>query len=238
MPPETVRNEQPLLPPPVRRPAAVLAVVCGVVFVVLAVVFQHQHETYSGVDQWVYDVLQGPDVSYRFLTRLVDLVPPTFTLAVPVLAAATAALRKWRLAALAVLGPGLTMLVAEGGKFVVGRTIDGYLAMPSGHTAGVTTVSLVVAFLVVDLARGHALRTAALALAGVTVMAALIGMFMTVLGFHYATDTIGGYCAATAVTLGTAFGIDGAFRRWGRAAHTRCPLPGPAVGSQREDPAG
>jgi undecaprenyl-diphosphatase len=204
---ETSPDDQRLLPGRIRRPAAVLAAACAVVFVVLAVKY-HGDDTGGTFDNWVFGSLRHRHLPNHALTRLADLVPPVFALVVTALTITTLALRKWRYAALAVLGPGLSMLVVEGGKNIVGRTLDGMLALPSGHTAGVTSVSLVVAALLIDRLRSHVVLAAALALVAVTIMACAIALVMVAARFHYATDTIAGYCAATAITLGVAFALD------------------------------
>jgi hypothetical protein len=205
---EPSQDDQLLLPVPLRRPAALLAAGCTVVFLALAV--RYRDATTGGTfDHRVLRWLQHrEDISVHLASRLTGLVPPIFFLVVVALSIATLALRQWRSAALAVLGPGLSMLVVEGGKFLVDRTLDGRLALPSGHTAGVTSVSLVVVILVVDRLRGGVLPAAALGLAAVSLMAGAIAVLMVLGHFHYATDTIAGYCAATATTLGIAFAVD------------------------------
>jgi membrane-associated phospholipid phosphatase len=201
-------DDQRLLPCRIRRPAAALAAGCAVVFLALAIRYRGA-STGGAFDSRVLHWLQAQnDLPFSVVSRLTALVPPVFFLVVIVLAIAALALRQWPSAALTVFGPGLSMLVVEVGKSVVGRTLDGRLAMPSGHTAGVTSVSLIVAILVVDRLRGRVLPAAVLGLAAVSLMAGVIGVLMVLGHFHYATDTIAGYCAAVATTLGVAFAVD------------------------------
>ena len=128
--------------------------------------------------------------------------------------------RRFRMAALALGGPGLTGLLTTFGKPVVDRTIgyqDG-LAFPSGHTGGATSLALVVALL---LAAELGLRPAATAgLAGLAAVLAggAVGTGMVVIGSHYPTDVIGGFCAATAAVLTIALVLDATVRQRAPAA--------------------
>jgi undecaprenyl-diphosphatase len=123
-------------------------------------------------------------------------------------------LRAWRAAALAVLGMGLTGAVVEGLKHLVGRTLDGQLAMPSGHTAGTTALATAVALLVLGRIRPRRpVAAGAGALLVVTALAAVVAVTMTTLRLHYATDTVAGWGAGLAVTLAVAFTVDAAAPR-------------------------
>jgi len=201
-------DDQRLVPVPVRRAAAVLAAGCAVVFLALAVRFRGASIGGAFDDRVLGWLQQHADIPFSAVARLTGLVPPVFFLVVIALSIAALALRQWRSAALVVLGPGLSMVVVEVGKTIVGRTLDGRLAMPSGHTAGVTSVSLVVAILVVDRLRSHVVPAAVLGMAAVSLLACVIGVLMVLGGYHYATDTIAGYCAAIATTLAVAFAVD------------------------------
>jgi undecaprenyl-diphosphatase len=194
----------------------VLAVGCAVVCLALAVKYRGT-STGGILDRWVFHWLQQRDgIPFHVVSRLTGLVPPVFFLVVIALALATLVARRWRYAALVILGPGLSVLVVEVGKSIVGRTLDGMLAMPSGHTAAVTSVSLVVALLILDHLRSRVVAAAVLGLAAVTLMACVIAVLMVVGRFHYATDTIAGYCAAMATTLGVALAVDAVANRRSR----------------------
>ena len=197
-----------LLPAPLRRPAAALAAGYTVVFLALAVRYRGAN-TGGAFDGRVLGWLQRrDDLPFSVVLRLTGLVPPVFFLVVVLASIAALALRQWRSAAFVILGPGLSMLVVEVSKVLVGRSLHGRLAMPSGHTAAVTSVSLMVAILVVARLRSRVLPAAALGFAVVSVLACAIGVLMVLGHFHYATDTIAGYGAATATTLGVAFAVD------------------------------
>ncbi|MFF9850210.1 phosphatase PAP2 family protein [Streptomyces litmocidini] len=106
-------------------------------------------------------------------------------------------------------GVGAAVVVARLLKFLVGRTIHGdNLSFPSGHTAFLTAFVLVVALLVVGrFGLGRAVGmlfvlTAAL-VAGVA-----MGWAQVVLGAHYPTDALGGWCTALAVVPVVAWGVD------------------------------
>jgi len=125
------------------------------------------------------------------------------------LVAVCVATRRWRSAALAVAGPGLTVVVTTLAKSMVGRKIhEVHLSYPSGHTALLTALALVLALLVADVVGlgplgGMLLVMLAAGLAGV-----VMAWSQTVLVAHYATDTIGGFCTALAVVPAAAWVID------------------------------
>jgi undecaprenyl-diphosphatase len=203
-----------LLPAELRAPAAVVAGLAAGVLGVLGV-------RYAGDD--------GPGRVDGHLDRAVDALPgqrlaslvvlfgnPAFVATAAVaLALLCLVRRRFRMAALAVGGPGLTGLLTTFGKPVVDRTIgreDG-LAFPSGHTGGATSLALVVALL---LAAELGLRPAATAgLAGLSAVVAggAVGTGMVVTGSHYPTDVIGGFCAATAAVLALALVLDATVRQ-------------------------
>ncbi len=210
-------EDRELVPRALRLPAAVIAAAGALLLTVMAVHY-HGADSYSAADRWVLEVLpKGPGVPYSAFSDLIDLVPPVFVLVVGVLTVGSLVMgRSWQ-AVFVVVAPGLTLLITELGKRLVDRTIDGVPALPSGHTAGVTSVSLVVAVLLVDRVRAHLLAAAGLLLLAVTGMAVGIGVAMSVTGYHYPTDTVAGYFTGVACTLGVALGVDRLARRHGGA---------------------
>jgi len=153
------------------------------------------------------------------LEALVWIGTPETVIAVAGLSAAVAFWQgRRRLAAIALLGPGLTGATTTLLKPVIDRTIvDGELAFPSGHTAGATALGLVAAIAVVGLLRPRPAGALAV-LAASAVPAMIVGTGMVLLGAHYPTDVLGGYTAAVAVVLSTALVVDAAARWWaGRA---------------------
>jgi membrane-associated phospholipid phosphatase len=152
------------------------------------------------------------------LEALTWIGAPETVVAVAVLASAVAFwLGRRRLAAVALIGPGLTGLATTSLKPMIDRTIvDGELAFPSGHTAGAAALGLVAAIAVIGVLRP---RPGALALLAASVVpAAIAGTGMVLLGAHYPTDVLGGYTVAVAVVLGVALAVDAAARCWARRA--------------------
>lgn len=198
----------PLIPPPLRRPTAAVVIVAAIVFAVLA-------ERYAGGSsaRWFDDRTESlvEDITprTRAVAALIEVGSPPVVVAT---AALTALACLWfgrrRLALLAVLGPGLAGAVAMLSQPMVGRTVEGDWAYPSGHTAGATSLALVAAFVLVALLRPDPPWAATL-IAGIGV---LTGAGMTVLvvagDWHYATDAVGGFLVAAASVLGCALLID------------------------------
>lgn len=209
----SARSERttPLLPREVRWPAAVLVLCCTGVLVALAVRYHGDH-TAGRVDDWVFG--QTLLHSHRKVGQwLAEALPLVMILIAAVLAVVCGLRHRWRFAVLAVLAPSVTIALTETAKHVVDRRIDHYLALPSGHTAGSTSVFLVVGLVVLSRVRRNVRAAAALVLAAVTAGAALVGLLMVSLHDHYATDTVAGYCIALAVTLTLALALDGPRRR-------------------------
>lgn len=130
-------------------------------------------------------------------------------------------LRQPRAAVFAVVATAAPVVATKLLKPVVGRTIYGdNLSYPSGHTAFLTAVALVVALLVSGrLGLG---RTAGALLVGTLalVAGAAMGWAQVALGAHYPTDVLGGWCTALAVVPATGWLVDGAADRLvGRTSH-------------------
>jgi hypothetical protein len=145
------------------------------------------------------------------LQRLVNLANPGSAVAIcALLCVLFLVTGRSRLAALTVAGPALSgVLVDVVLKPVFDRRFAGALSYPSGHTAAAASIALVVVVAMVGPSRPawpsvvrYAIATVA-AVAAAVVAAALIAM-----GYHYATDTIGGLLAAVSFVLGAALSID------------------------------
>jgi undecaprenyl-diphosphatase len=213
---------QPIVPGPVRLPAAVLAGAAAVLVVVLGL--RYHDDTRAGrLDSWASDLFV-PGAGRGALSLVADAVPVLAIALAGAIAISCLRARRWSFAVFAVAAPVLTTVIVQLGKRVVDRTIHGQLALPSGHTAGATSVLVVLALMLLARTRRRVLATAALLLAGVAVGAAAVGLAMVSINAHYPTDTVAGFCTALAVTLGVGLGLDaGAARR----APTR-PAGGPA----------
>lgn len=200
-------DDRRLLPAPIRGAAAVLAGACAVVFVVLAIVYSGSR-TAGRLDDRLFAVLPDAGTAKRALNHLATTAPLVAFGVVVVATTAMLAARRWRDAVFTAAAPALTLLVAEVGKRVVDRTTDGFLALPSGHTAGITAVALTVAVLLLQRSPEHVVGTAVLGWLVASLLGAGMGLVMVALHDHYPTDTLAGYCAAVATTLGVAFAID------------------------------
>jgi undecaprenyl-diphosphatase len=124
------------------------------------------------------------------------------------------ALGRRRVALLAIVGPGLTGLATTALKPVIGRTFGGEFAFPSGHTGGITALGVVTALLVIQVLRTATGASAAVLAAGALLPGGAMAVALTAGREHYPTDTIGGFCVAVAVVLGSALVIDRAAERW------------------------
>jgi undecaprenyl-diphosphatase len=212
-----------LLPRRLRRPAGALAA-CGALLAAVLCAWFSGRDGYGRFDGRVLaDLRSGLHGHLRPLWWVVDLAdPPSLVVATALLALVACLLRAWRVAALAALAMALTGGLVEGLKHLVGRTLDGNLAMPSGHTAGTTALATVLALLVLGRVRPRRpLLAGGGALLAVTALAAGVAVTMTVLRLHYATDTLAGWGTGLAVTLSVALLLDAAARRL--AVHRAAP---------------
>lgn len=194
-----------------REMRAALVAVIGIaaaVFAALAVRYGGESEP-GRFDQRAESVIDTAGRHRYGITRLVaDIGPLQMVIVVAVLAALCLALGRWRLAVVAIAGPGLTGVATTVLKPLVGRTFDGAYAYPSGHTGAATSVAIVVGLIVVALWLPD--RFAGILVVGGFAVIAGAGMAYALVtnNFHYPTDTIGGFCAALVVVLGTALIVD------------------------------
>lgn len=220
----------PLVP---NRPVALTAAVCGVL---VAVVLGIRYAGRSGPGRLDTALTHGLRAVVGNPTPLGKwaVTPPTVptrvlgALSNPVLiyAVIVAVLvfalwrRRWATAGLAVLGPGLCVLLVEILKPLFDRLHSGYLSYPSGHMAS-SAAALTVAVLVV---RGLvAWGVWALLMLGTA--AGLVAM-----NYHYPTDTVGGLGLALGVVLSLAVLADVLSARRARPR-----VPAPPVGTPPAD---
>jgi undecaprenyl-diphosphatase len=197
------------MPRSLRRPAAWVAAVAALTVAALGVRYAGMGRSSStdrvlegAVEDWIPTKERGFWLIHFFGN------PMTVVVLAGLLAALALAVRRPRLAVLAVLGPGLTGLATTALKPLFDRTLDGELAYPSGHTGALTALAIVSAFLLVSLLDVGPVGTTLLI--SVTVLGAGFAMAvaLTALDIHYPTDTVGGFCTAIAVVLAAAFVVD------------------------------
>jgi membrane-associated phospholipid phosphatase len=107
--------------------------------------------------------------------------------------------RWWERAVLAVAAPGACVVLTELlFKPLVGRTDQGVLSYPSGHTVS-AVAALTVAALVVSVDWPAVYRVAIMIL--LLVVSFVLAVGLVGMDYHYATDTVGGFLVALGVTL-------------------------------------
>jgi membrane-associated phospholipid phosphatase len=197
-----------LLPGPVRRPVTLVVFVSAVVFALLA--WRYAGTSSAGrVDRRV-DAVVDPLDAHRWLVEHAKLLgsPPSVVALAFALSAVCVLLGRYRLAILAVVGPGITGVLTTVLKPALGRTLDGGFAFPSGHTGGATSLGLIAALLVISLLRPGPRGAFAILAAGAVVVGGGVGAAMVASNAHYPTDTIGGFCTAVVVVCGVALVLD------------------------------
>ncbi|WP_336115942.1 phosphatase PAP2 family protein [Streptomyces sp. PTD9-10] len=206
----TGRPARAMLPPPLRVWLGVIAALAALVVVVLGVLYADDSEP-GRVDARIGAALDGVGQPWRHVALALDFLGEPGG-SVPLVVAVVAGcllLRSPRAAVLVVAGAGLAVATATLLKSLVGRTIhEGNLSYPSGHTAFLTTLALVVALLATGrLGLGRTAGTS-LVLAAALVAGAAMGWAQVALGAHYPTDVLGGWCTALAVVPATAWVVD------------------------------
>ncbi|MEU5397978.1 phosphatase PAP2 family protein [Streptomyces sp. NPDC005963] len=165
----------------------------------------------AGVDAWIQSAVGDVPPPWRHIALATDFLAEPVGAATLVVAAVTGCLllRLPRAAVLIVVGTGLTVVATTLIKPVVGRTIHGdHLSYPSGHTAFLTALALMVALLAAD--RLDLGRTAGtlLVFGAALIAGAAMGWAQVALGAHYPTDALGGWCTALVVTPASAWLVD------------------------------
>jgi undecaprenyl-diphosphatase len=190
----------PLVPQSLRRPAVLVAIGCWVVAAALGVWYAGEH-TPGGVDativRWVHAAITEEGMFARVLTGPTH---PIVTYPVIALVLGVAVFRRWwERAVFTVAAPGLCVALTELlFKPLIGRTDDGVLSYPSGHTVSATaTFAVAVLVITVDWpARWRWAAAGLLVLLWLVFAVGLVGM-----DYHYFTDTIGGFLVAIGVVL-------------------------------------
>ncbi|MFB6889994.1 phosphatase PAP2 family protein [Kitasatospora sp. NPDC056327] len=168
------------------------------------------------VDERIGPVVDGVGSPWREAALAVDALgePVGAALLVGALVAGLLVLRHPRAAAFLVVGVGAAVGTATLLKHVVGRTIHGgdNLSYPSGHTAFLTALALVLAVVTAGPGRGRSAGTLLVPAAAVAA-GGVMGWAQVALGAHYPTDALGGWCTALAVTPAAGWLVDRAAGR-------------------------
>ncbi|MFI1016767.1 phosphatase PAP2 family protein [Streptomyces sp. NPDC020965] len=206
----TGRPAPAVLPPSLRARLGLIAVLAALMVVGLGVLHAG-HRRPGTVDAWIQPALDGVRTPWRSLALATDFLaePAGAALLAGAAVMGCLLLRRPRAAVLLVVGLGLTVGTTTLIKPLAGRTIHGaHLSYPSGHTAFLTALALIVALLAVGrLGLGSTAGTL-LVLAAALVAGAAMGWAQVALGAHYPTDVLGGWCTALAVIPASAGLID------------------------------
>lgn len=200
----------PALPPRLRRPLGAVSAVCAPLVVLLGVIYAGS-DAGSPLDDWatktLADLFPGA-VPFALLLDAGGEPRGVLTIAA-VLAAICLVAGRRRLAVLAVASQVVLGAVTGLVKPIFDRTIHGgFLAYPSGHTAGATGFAIVVALLLIGTV-GVGRPVALAIIAAVTaVVGGVAAWAQTLLVAHYMTDTVGGFLMAVALIPPTAMLID------------------------------
>ncbi|MFI8992973.1 phosphatase PAP2 family protein [Streptomyces sp. NPDC053542] len=207
-----------------------VAVLAALVVVALGGLYAGHSEP-GTVDRWFVDpTADSVRPPWRSVALAIDFLgePAGAATLIVAVVAGCLLLRRPRAAVLVVAGTCLTVGTATLLKSLVGRTIHGAgnLSYPSGHTAFLTALALVVALLACGrLGLGRTAGTSLVLAAGLVAGAAM-GWAQVALGAHYPTDALGGWCTALAVVPVTAWMVDRvADRRVDRTTNTGQPDP-------------
>lgn len=204
-----------MLPQRLRAYAVAIVVACAVTTLVLGVHYADTSEPGRidrSLDLRIRARLADHHGLLEHLVRLGD--PETIVAWSLLLALLCVMLRRWRGAALCLLGPGLAGGLTDYVlKPLIDRQIGFGLAYPSGHTTGAFAVAICAVVLLLDRNDLYVEVRVLLGLLGIG-LAAGVAASVIGLGYHYATDTVGGFCVALGVVLGVAVLIDVVAERW------------------------
>lgn len=198
-----------LVPVRLRIPAWWFIGVCALVLVIFAV---HYHDmSVPGwidvrVENWLRARLSDSIGLLHYATYLGNW-PPVLMMMFLVACFGYLAGR-WKMVLLAVLGPVAAIVLTESVKPLIGRTINSYFALPSGHATAVVSLLTVACVLSLNPRRRE------IAVVGVLMMLAFtLGFVAMAAGLvrdhlHYATDIIAGSCVGVSVVLFLALVVD------------------------------
>ncbi|MGV9310671.1 phosphatase PAP2 family protein [Streptomyces sp. NPDC003691] len=188
-------------------PVAVLAALTAV-----ALGFLYSADGVLGrLDTRLRPPVEGVGYPWRRAALAVDFLGEPVGAALLVIAVVTGCLllRRPGAAVFTVVGAGLAVAATKLLKPLVGRTINGeHLSYPSGHTAFLTAIALVVALLVAGRPGTGRAAGAVFVLAAGLVAGAAMGWAQVALNAHYVTDVLGGWFTALAAVPAAALLVD------------------------------
>lgn len=208
-----MQTPRPAVPAAYRAPLAAIAVVAGAVAVLLGLLLAGD-SVGTALDRSTYDALRDsvpePSLSFDISWAIGTAGDPAWAAGlVVILAAICFALHRPRLAVLAIAGPAATGVITTVVKPVVDRTINGdHLSYPSGHTALLTSLGIIVGLLLVDRFRLGLATGLPLVLGLAVLCGAAMSWSQTASRVHYLTDTLGGFCTSIALVVTAAWAID------------------------------
>lgn len=174
---------------------------------------RHPGRLDSAIDSRLRHRLHG---HLRFLHHLAALGGPLWvSVACASLAAVFFFTGRRSAALLAVLGPAVAAGIAEFVlKPLINRRLHDYLAFPSGHTTGAVSVAVVIVVVLLGPSRPAWPRIVRHVLAAIAVLgAAAVATALIGSGYHYSTDTLGGFLVAVGAVLAVAWMIDALYVR-------------------------
>jgi membrane-associated phospholipid phosphatase len=205
------QSERPVLVPVrLRVPAWWLVGACLVVLMILAVRYSGANiagRLDLGVESWLRTHIADQWTVLYYAAGLGDWAPILIT---TLLVACFGYFGgRWMTVLLAVLGPMAAITVTESLKPLIGRTINAYWALPSGHATALVSLLTAAAILSLDRRKRRqivigALMVLALAVGFVSMAAALVLRHL-----HYATDIVAGSCVGLSVVVLLALALDG-----------------------------
>jgi len=200
-----------LVPGPLRSPAAVLLAVCVAVTVLLAIAFAGQAQPSrvdAAVDPALRDSLGRAKTLLDVCAAAGTLIPVSLMTLALVLTCLVTRRRAGAVLALVAVAAatGLTELAL---KPLVGRTLRGYLSLPSGHATAMFALAVTCAVLLLDPPGRRVPAAVRLLLACLALLAAtMVSLAMVARGAHYVTDTVAGAAVGTGVVLACALALD------------------------------
>ncbi|RFC77955.1 phosphatase PAP2 family protein [Streptomyces sp. AcE210] len=208
----TRRQVSAMLPSSLRVRLGLIGGLAALVVVALGVLYAGDGRP-GRVDGRVWSAVEGVGPLWRDVAGVTDFLGDpagSVMLIVAVVTGCLLLLRSPRAAVLVVAGVALTVGTTTLLKHVVGRTIHGddNLSYPSGHTAFATALALVVALLATGRLGLGGTAGISLVLGAALVAGAAMGWAQVVLGAHYPTDVLGGWCTALVVIPATAWLVD------------------------------